>query len=69
MFIILVSLPDSTDKYLSNSRFNESQLVYQKFGEWQLADRTSEETPYQKYCRLKSEVSELASQLRCVDGI
>ena len=65
---IIRSLSRSKDKYLPSFGFNESQLTYQKFGEWQLVDRTSEETPYQKYCRLKSEVSELASQLRCVDG-
>lgn len=58
-----------SDKYLPSSCFNESQLTYQKFGEWQLLNgSSSEETPYQKYYRLKNEVTELARQFRFVDG-
>ena len=68
--IHLYSLDSSLDKYLPTAYYNESQLTYQKFGEWELINKSSrsEETPYQRYCRLKSEVTELANDLRCVDG-
>jgi len=57
------------DKYLPTACYSESQLTCQKFGEWELINKSSrsEETVYQRYCRLKNEVSELSNQLSCVD--